>query len=204
MLLLASGAAHGAAPTAACAALCGEWRLDTATSDDRGQVLDAAFEKFKDPKPRHRAAPPPDADVAAVGAILDEESLKPTFTRLPREQLRDELQQLMRQPATLTLSASGKDIRVASSGGPGDRLTPGQPHTRVDRYGTARISTSWKGAKLVVVEKYDRKNMQETTFSLRSSDGALEVQQVITRAGLPRVSFRSVYRNAGQPGLESG
>jgi hypothetical protein len=56
----------------------------------------------------------------------------------------------------------------------------------------------------VVVEKYDRKNVQETTFSLRGSDGALEVLQVITRSGLPKVSFRSVYRNAAQPGLESG
>ena len=206
MLLLASGPVLGAAAGGpACGVLCGEWHLDAAASDSRKQVLDTAFEKFKDPKPRQRPPPPPpDADVAVVGAILDEESLRPTLTRLPRDELRDELQQLMRQPASLTLTASGKNIRVASSTGPGDRLTPGEPHTRVDRYGTARISTSWKGPKLVVVEKYDRKNVQETTFSLRSNDGALEVLQVITRSGLPKVSFRSVYRNTAQRGLESG
>ena len=135
---------------------------------------------------------------------MDEESLRPDFTRLQREELRSELEQMMRQPSELRIAASGKDIRVASSTGPGDRLTPGEPHSRVDRYGSAKISTNWKGSRLVVVERYDRKNQQETTFSLRSSDGALEVLQVITRSGLPRVSFRSVYRNGGRPGLESG
>lgn len=204
-LLMACGPLLGAASGPACGMLCGEWHLDAAASESRAQVLDAAFAKFKDPRPRHRPPPPPaDADVATVGAVMDEESLRPTFNRPQRDELRDELQQLMRQPGVLTLSSSGKDIRVASNTGPGDRLTPGEPHTRVDRYGTAKISSNWKGPRLVVVEKYDRKNVQETTFSLRSSDGALEVVQVITRSGLPKVSFRSVYRTAAPPGLESG
>lgn len=202
LLLLAIGPLW-AASESSCRSLCGEWRLDAAASDAPEQVLDTAFAGFKDPKPRRRSGPPPaDTDPATAGQMMDEEALKPTLNRLPREELRKELRQMMRQPATLTLSASNKDIRIASSSGPGDRFTPGGSHTRVDRYGTARISTTWKGSRLTVVESYDRKNVQETSFSMRN-DGSLEVRQVITRTGLPRVSFRTIYQPSA-PALESG
>ena len=72
-------------------------------------------------------------------------------------------------------------------------ITPGEHSSRVDRYGTARIESRWRGAQLAVSEKYDRRNQQETTYST-GSDGALRVTQVIARPGLPRITVRSVYR----------
>ena len=203
-LLMVLGAGPLSAATAvSCGVLCGEWHLDAAASDSPAEVLDAAFINFKDPRPRHVDRPLPAASDAVVGAAMDAESLGPTFKRLPRDGLREELQNMMRQPSQLSLAASGKDIHITSNTGPGDRLTPGEPHARVDRYGTAKISTAWKGSRLVVVEKYDRGNRQETTFGLRKADAALEVVQVITRSGLPRVSFRTVYRRPASAGLES-
>jgi hypothetical protein len=203
LLLLLGGEPLSAASAVSCGVLCGEWQLDTAASDSPAQVLDAAFINFKDPKARHVTRPPPAAGDEAMVASMDAESLGPTFKRLPRDGLREELQNMMRQPSQLRLAASGPDIRISSNTGPGDRLTPGEPHARVDRYGTARISTAWKGSRLVVTEKYDRANRQETTFGLRKADAALEVVQVITRSGLPRVAFRTVYRRIPSAGLES-
>jgi len=203
LLLLLGGETLSAASTVSCGVLCGEWRLDAAASDSPAQVLDAAFINFKDPRPRNVTRPPPTATDDVVVASIDEESLGPTFKRLPRDGLREELQKMMRQPSELRLAASGQDIRISSNTGPGDRLTPGEPHARVDRYGTAKISTGWKGSRLVVIEKYDHGNQQQTTFGLRKADEALEVVQLITRSGLPRVSFRTVYRRAAPAGLES-
>jgi hypothetical protein len=203
LLLLLCGPLS-AASTVSCGALCGEWRLDTAASDSPAQVLDAAFANFKDPKPRHMPKPPPSASDEVVVGAMDEESLGPTFKRMPRNGLREELQKMMRQPPGLQLTASGQDIRISTDAGLADRVTPGEPHTRVDRYGSARISTSWHGSRLEIIEKYDHSNVQKTTFSLRSTDGAMEVLQVITRSGLPKVSFHTIYRRAAPAALESG
>src|SRR6478609_8954528 len=151
LLLLLGGEPLSAASTVSCGMLCGEWRLDAAASDSPAQVLDAAFINFKDPRPRNVTRPPPEATDEVVVASIDEESLGPTFKRLPRDGLREELQNMMRQPSEL---------------------------------------------RLAVIEKYDRSNQQQTTFGLRKADAALEVVQVITRSGLPRVAVRTVYRKA--------
>src|SRR6187551_853480 len=110
LLLLLGGEPLSAASTVSCGALCGEWRLDAAASDSPAEVLDAAFLNFKDPRPRHVQPPPPAASDEIVGAAMDAQSLGPTFKRLPRDGLREELQNMMRQPSQLNLAASGKDI----------------------------------------------------------------------------------------------
>jgi hypothetical protein len=64
----------------------------------------------------------------------------------------------------------------------------------VDRYGTAKINVRWHSSVLSITEIYDHRNQQEKTYSLRGADGALQLLQVITRPGLPRITVRTVYR----------
>jgi hypothetical protein len=182
-----------AATVTGCASLCGEWRLDPDASDAPDQALDAAFSKFKDPRPRHLRAPSGD-DLNSLGQAADEEILGPMVDRPRRKELREELESMLRQPRQLRLAARNDDVLIAADGQTAQSLTPGEPHARVDRYGTARISVRWRGQQLEISEKYDRRNQQEMTYALHRADGSLQVSQVIERPGLPRITIHSIYR----------
>ncbi|HXC58082.1 MAG TPA: hypothetical protein VN645_02130, partial [Steroidobacteraceae bacterium] len=163
MAILATPAT--AAAITGCASLCGEWRLDPVASDAPDHALDAAFAKFKDPRPRHMRAPAGD-DLNSLGQAADEEILGPMVDRPRRKELREELQSMLSQPQQLRLAARDNDVLIAADGHTAQSLTPGEPHARVDRYGTARISVRWRGSQLEISEKYDRRNQQERTYGL--------------------------------------
>jgi hypothetical protein len=182
--------AWASAPSA-CGSLCGDWQLDSA-SDSPEQQLDVAFRQFKEPKVRGQRIPSTD-NLEALRRAADEEALGPILNRPRGAELREELQRALRQPATLAITAAGDDIRITADGQSSQRVTPGEHSTRVDRYGTARIESRWRGSLLAIREKYDRRNQQETTYTV-GTDGLLRVAQVIARPGLPRVTVRSVYR----------
>lgn len=188
----ALGPARAGTAPPACASLCGEWRLDPAASDRPEQLLDTAFQQFREPKLRRTHIPNTD-NIEALGKAADEEALGPILDRPRSRELREELQRVIQQPRKLTIGAEADDILIAGEGTARQGVTPGEHSSRVDRYGSARIDTRWRGALLAVSEKYDRRNQQETTYSV-ASDGALRVSQVIARSGLPRISVRSVYR----------
>jgi hypothetical protein len=188
---LALGLARAATP-AACASLCGEWRLDAAASDRPEQLLESAFQQFKEPKLRRQHIPNTD-NIEALGKAADEQALGPILDRPRSRELREELQRVIQQPRNLSITADADDILIAGDGSARQSVTPGEHSARVDRYGSARIDTRWRGAQLAVSEKYDRRNQQETTYQL-GSDGVLRVQQVISRSGLSRITLRSVYR----------
>lgn len=191
LFLLALGIARAATP-AACGSLCGEWRLDAAASDKPEQLLDSAFQQFKEPKLRRQHIPNTDS-IEALGKAADEQALGPILDRPRSRELREELQRVIHQPRNLSITADADDILIAGDGSTRQSVTPGERSARVDRYGSARIDTRWRGARLAISEKYDRRNQQETTYQL-GSDGALHVQQVISRSGLSRITLRSVYR----------
>jgi hypothetical protein len=193
MLLFAlTGLARAATTPSACASLCGDWRLDAAASDKPEQLLDAAFLQFKEPKARRQSIPNTD-NLEALRKAADEDALGPILSRPRSRELREELELALRQPRSLIISGNAEDIRIAGDGSSSMGITPGEHSSRVDRYGTARIESRWRGSQLAVREKYDRRNQQETTYST-GSDGALRVTQVIARPGLPRITVRSVYR----------
>ena len=193
MLLLAlTGLARAATTPPACASLCGDWRLDATASDKPEQLLDAAFLQFKEPKARRQTIPNTD-NLEALRKAADEDALGPILSRPRSRELREELELALRQPRSLIISGNAEDIRIAGDGSSSMGITPGEHSSRVDRYGTARIESRWRGSQLAVREKYDRRNQQETTYST-GSDGALRVTQVIARPGLPRITVRSVYR----------
>lgn len=191
-LALANQIAEAGSLPPACASLCGEWRLDESASDKPEQLLDAAFQQFKEPRARHPSRVFND-NIEALGKAADEEALGPILDRPRSTELRTELRHALRQPGSLKISGDDEDIRIAGNDSSQLTITPGDQHTRVDLYGTARIDARWRDSRLTVSEKYDRRNKQETAYAV-GSDGALRVSQVLARPGLPRVTVRSVYR----------
>lgn len=189
--MLAVSVARAAAPPA-CASLCGEWRLDPAASDRPDQVLDTALQQYKEPRERRPSRVFSD-NIEALGKAADEEALGPILDRPRSRELREELRRTLRQPGSLKVTGDSDDIRIAGDDSSQFSITPGEQHTRVDLYGTARIEARWRGSQLALSEKYDRRNRQETTYAV-AGDGALHVSQVISRRGLPQVTVRSVYR----------
>src|SRR5512139_806713 len=97
---LALGLARAGNTPAACASLCGEWRLDTAASDKPEQQLDAAFRQFKEPRVRRPSRTYGD-NIEALGRAADEEALGPILDRPRSRELREELRHALRQPASL-------------------------------------------------------------------------------------------------------
>jgi hypothetical protein len=194
--------ASGAAPPD-CGALCGRWQLDPAASDALEPALDAAFAKFKEPKPRRMKEGSP-GDLASMNKAADEAELGPFYERPKGFDLRKEITRTVTPPEKLELSTRGNDILVAINGYKPLSLTPGEPHSRTDVYGTAEITVDWRKEQLTVTERYDRKRQYTRHLAVRHDDGALVLTQQITRQGVPALTLHSIYRRSTETALESG
>ena len=128
---LCLGLAEAGTTPPACASLCGEWRLDVAASDKPEQLLDAAFQQFREPKVRRPHMPNTD-NLEALGRAADEEALGPILDRPRSKELREELQRALQQPRGLAISANAEDIRISGDGASPRSMTPGEHSSRVD------------------------------------------------------------------------
>ena len=125
-----------------------------------------------------------------------ERSLGPIHDRLGRDDLRAELQHLLAAPQMLRLDARLREILILGDRNPERRLTPGEPHARVDAIGTATIKVSWKSGQLQVTEVYDRKRAYSETYALQRADGSLLVTREVRRPGMKALRVKSVYRRS--------
>ena len=175
-----------------CAWLCGSWVLDAAHSDSADTAVDAALEKYKDPKPRkprrHEADPVADADAQI------EAELEPLYDRPTKAQMRKRLLALASPPASLVLAQQGsEEIVIRPAGGAERHAFPDEPHSIVDAEGTAKITTKWKHDALVIEQKYDRKSKQIETYTLLPN-GTLQVILELERPGARKIELKSLYR----------
>jgi hypothetical protein len=193
-LLFISLPIWSAAPAPACAALCGQWQMDASRSEAIAPALDMALAEYKDPRPRRNK----DVGDNPIGQIQAEaeRSLGPIHDRLGRDDLRAELQHLLAVPQLLRLDGRRSEILILGDKSPERRLTPGEPHARVDAIGTATIHVSWKSGQLLITEKYDRKRAYSETYALQRADGSLLVTREVRRPGMKALRLKSVYRRA--------
>jgi len=170
---------------------CGEWALDVGSSDDAQAAVETALKGYKPPRMRRPRFTPGDIDSESAAEVENSLFLPPGARR---QELRDELGRLARIPPTLKLRQEGGDIVIDQ--GPNDRrrFTPGEPHSRVDTRGTARIVAKLDRGALSVSEQYDGKT--ENRESYRADAAGLTVTRVIERRGLPTVTVHSRYTAA--------
>jgi hypothetical protein len=202
-VLLTWSLVAAAATPPECGQLCGSWKLDPAASDALEPALDAAFAKFKEPKPRHMKEGSI-GNIESMNKAADEAELGPFYERPKGFDLRRELTRTLTPPEKLELSTKGSDILVAINGYKPLSLTPGEPHSRTDVYGTAEISVEWRKEQLTVNERYDRKRQYTRHLAVRRDDGALVLTQEIRRQGVPALVMHSIYRRSTETALESG
>ena len=193
LALFAPFALHARAQAPTECPPCGSWELDVAASQPADAAIESAMLKYKEPKiPRRRA---PRGDLVAETEAEFENSLDERPGPARRNNLREELLKLLQSPATLRLRQDRDDIVIEAQGGPTRRVTPGEPHDRVDARGTARIVSNWrKPATLTVAETYSRKTSNRETYALDARSGSLLVTRTVERVGLPDVIVHSSYR----------
>jgi hypothetical protein len=93
----------------------------------------------------------------SMNKAADEAALGPFYERPHGVDLRKELTRTLTPPGSLELSAADGAILVAIDGHKPLSLTPGEPHSRTDVYGTAEIDVEMRKEQLTVTERYDRK-----------------------------------------------
>ena len=171
---------------------CGDWQLDAAASDSAEAAVEAAMAHYKEPRIRIRRLPY--GDIAAA----TEAEFQNSLDRMPgpesRGQMRQSLTQLLHAPATLSLHQDRDDIVIESEDTGRRRVTPGEPHARVDSLGTARIVARWTAGGLTVNETYRRKVSNRDDYVLEPSTGRLKVTRSVSRPGLPALVVETVYR----------
>jgi hypothetical protein len=160
-----------------CAWLCGDWVFDAPRSDASEAVVDTALEKYKEPSGSRRSPQP--------GAIFDGPQSKADF--------RARLMAEITPPAALVLGERGSEVLIKVAGVPDRRIFPGEPHSRVDSHGTAKIRADWKKDALVIDEHYSSKHGQTETYALQP-DGTLLVTRVFERPGAKPMRQRLAYR----------
>ena len=170
---------------------CGAWQLDPASSDSAEPALDAALAKYKPPRPRRIRGMY--GDVRSETEAEFENSLIERPGPVDRQQLRDNLLKLLSAPAELRLRQDGEDIVIESASGITRRVTPGEPHARVDLLGTAQIVSQLRGDTLSITETYGRKLKNREVYVLDAGKGRLRVTRTVTRPGLKDVTVKSTY-----------
>jgi hypothetical protein len=192
LLCLLAGVATPVALAADCGALCGRWRLDPAASDPVEARLDAALAAYRESRQREDNSKPYSLQGAAEQELR--ESLGPINERPDRDQLRTQLLAVLVPPETLQITLAGQEILIGADDRYVRRYSPGEPHARVDAFGTARIKSTLTQGKLTITERYDRKREYVEAYAVASAGGTLVVTRTITRPGLKPVVLRSVYR----------
>ncbi len=185
--------------SAGCAMLCGNWILDAARSDALEPVVDTALERYKEPKPPKPREPRYDYDIARHDPLEETEAgfQDPAldFTPQTKAQMRAALLTTLAAPPTLLFSAQGDDVVLHVGDNLERRFFPGEPHSRVDSHGTAKIRSDWTKNALMVSESYKGKGKREgtETYALQA-DGTLLVTRTLDRSGVSPMRVRAVYR----------
>jgi hypothetical protein len=170
---------------------CGSWQLDASASDDVEKLLDAAMAKYKPPRPRRMRELR--GDVNAETQVEFENSLIDRPGPADRQHLREDLARLLRSPASLQLRQEGDDVVIEGQGTGVRRITPGEPHARVDALGTAQIASRLSGPTLTITESYVRKTRNREIYAFDAAKGVLRVTRTAVRPGLPEVVVHTTY-----------
>ena len=171
---------------------CGTWQMDGAASEAVAPAVDAALAKYKPPKmKRYRAIR---GDIASETEAEFQASLDERPGPADRGKLREDLLRQLDTPAQFTLRLEGDEVVIEPQGGYRRRVTPGEPHARVDELGTARIVSAWRGGSLTITETYRRKTQNREVYALDPAGARLQVTRSVTRPGLPTVVVHSTYQ----------
>ena len=192
LVLLSVVVPTGHASTPVCGRLCARWELDAAASDNPITAIDKALLSYKEEKPRRRHMP---SDITGMANAELDESLGPFRQRPQKDELREQLSQVLVIPPAVAIRVDGDEI-IVEAGRSTRRFEPGEPYSRVDKIGTAEITAKWQHEGFQVRESYKkgRDNREAYTFDAKSE--RLIVTRTIDRPSLPTITVKSIYHAA--------
>jgi hypothetical protein len=140
--------------------------------------------------------PPPDPMQDPMARAELEEGLGPMRSRPQREQLRTQLQGQLRVPEHVRLSVDDDVVLVDEGGKTPRRFEPGQPYSRVDSIGTAKITIRLQGSVFEVTENYGKGRSNRESYAMAPKGGQMVVTRTLARPGMKDVKITSVYTPA--------
>lgn len=185
--------------------LQGQWRVDSAASDDASARIASAIRSAQKQRARHlrggdfRGGGVGEGPGNAGGG--DDEAadnfdlgarIGPDF-----QELRQRLLQTLASPSTLMVKVQSDDVQIGRDGLPARDYQPGDTITRFEEYGTAQLKSNWKDQAFVLTERYTSGARLEERYAL-DARGALVYTRSLRDPALGRIEIRSVYRRTGE------
>lgn len=187
----------------------GSWRLDRSASDDPDTTVAKAVQTAES-KLHHRLAKygygPDRADALAEhDAAPDGPDYSfdtpgdryggPGFIGPDFRRLRARLHEALDPPAKLVLAADADLVTITEDELPPRDYRVGEDLSRIDEYGTARISTSWSRGAFVMKSTYSSPRARRTdTYEVNPANGALTLTQQFDDPTVGRITLHSIYR----------
>ena len=188
----------------------GSWRLDKSASDDPDAAIAKAMHTAE-AKLHHRLArygygPDRDAtadrDVPADGPDYSFDTPGdryggPGFIGPDFRGLRVRLQQALDPPAQLVLEADSDLVTITEDELPPRDYRVGEDLSRIDEYGTARISASWSHDAFVMKSNYSSPRAKRIdTYEVNPATGALTLTQEFSDPTVGKILLHSIYRRS--------
>jgi hypothetical protein len=188
----------------------GSWRLDKSASDDPDATIAKAMHTAE-AKLHHRLAKygygpdrdatadrdtPPDGPDYSFDTPGDRYG-GPGFIGPDFRGLRARLQEALDPPARLVLEADSDLVTITENELPPRDYRLGEDLSRIDEYGTARISATWSHDAFVMKSNYSSPRAKRTdTYEVNPATGALTLTQQFDDPIVGRILLHSIYRRS--------
>jgi hypothetical protein len=187
----------------------GSWRIDESASDDPDATIAKAMHTAESKLHRRlakygygpdRTDTTPDHDTGADGPDYSFDTPGdryggPGFIGPDFRGLQARLEEALDPPERLVLAADSDLVTITE-----DQLPPRDYHTgealsRIDEYGTARISAKWSHDAFIMKTSYSSPRARRTdTYEVNPGSGALSVTQEFDDPTVGKIILHSTYR----------
>jgi hypothetical protein len=178
-------------PTAAAATIAGDWRIDSANSDDFDRQLALLLQQV------HRREQPrqPLAGQSAAGAgraQIDPLIMPPEDPVKMRSRLADDL----RPAAALRIAVISDGIELTRDAEPTRQFLPAQTVSRIDSSGAASVECGWEQNAFVIRAKYTNRGARSWRLERDTATDTLHVTFSANSPEYGHLELHTLYRRA--------
>lgn len=169
--------------------MAGEWRVDTANSDDFDRKLMPLLEQVH----RHelpRSAPAGQGAAGSAAIAINPLAMPPEDLDKLRTRLADDL-----RPATaLRIALIDERVEISRDSDPVRQFVPGQSVSRIDSSGTARVESGWDQGAFVIRAHYTNRAARSWRFEHDTASDTLRLTFTANNSEFGHLSLQTLYR----------
>lgn len=174
--------------------LAGNWREDTAASDDfehkLAEVIASERQRLRPRGPPMTAGGGGGGGPGATGTAVVALPLPQEAPDREHKRLADDL----RPPASLQIAVAEDAIEITRDTEPMRRFRPGQTVSRIDSSGAAKVSSGWDQRAFVIEARYTDHATRIWRLEIDSATGALHLRFQADDPEFGRLVLTTVYR----------